>query len=53
MNFTWIQLPQCKNNKTGEIVAIKKIKLESEDEGVSRLFDYGQQLLLEYILDKL
>lgn len=25
---------KCKNNKTGEVVAIKKIKLESEDEGV-------------------
>ena len=32
-----IQLFQCKNNKTGEVVAIKKIKLESEDEGVNLL----------------
>ena len=32
-----IQPFQCKNNKTGEVVAIKKIKLESEDEGVSYL----------------
>ena len=27
---------QGQNKKTGEIVAMKKIKLESEDEGVSR-----------------
>ena len=36
---------QGQNKKTGEIVAMKKIKLESEDEGVSQMENIGLDLI--------
>lgn len=50
-----------KNKKTGELVAIKKIRMESEDEGipstaireVSLLKELVHPNIVQYVLDKL